>query len=211
MSHLRTFQKLAGIRPTVEAISDLAGVKFRERRIGNGRVAFELYAAAPVELTPYEKDWSISPGSFKPNQFARVEVEKKLLTLHRIEEFAAVLQTPRTKSTPPKRDPEFSHVISLVGAVVGSGFASKGYGLALWLKALKWATDKGYWLASDYGGGDSADAQRTWRALFKYAQHSYEGVYWRALLPPKASQEFFAAYGLNSAGEKALAAMEKNA
>jgi hypothetical protein len=216
-AYLKDYRRLTGLREAKPS-----GVSFKMSRVAGGRVGFDLFTNdLDVNLTDDEKNWSASPETFKPNQFARVELGKVLLSLDRVTDgepppdvsaeatpFAQMLKAVKTKSTPSKRSPELATVFSTRGAIVGSQFQGKGYGIALFLKMLEYASDEGYWLVSDFKQSDSPAGQGAWRALQRYAQRQYEGVYWTTVLPPQTSHPFFAAYGVNPAGKKALSAMK---
>jgi hypothetical protein len=187
--------------------SSLEGVRYQQRRVGK-RMGFELLTDKEVTLTDFEKNWILKPTALKKNQFARVEVEERILDGElRAPEFGAVLATSSAKkSAPSKRTGHegLSLVQSIAGAVVGKDFQQKGYGLLLFLAALQWASSKGYWLTSDFQFSDTAAAQATWQTLQSYAQQTFTGKYRVTVLPPVTDQPLYAAYGLNAAGAALL-------
>lgn len=206
-----------------DAVSDLSGITFKKGRSnlrGYVRHTFNLHAKGGG-LSDVEKGYSYDPDSIKPDQFARLEIERESTGADYVPGLADALRAVKTKSTPKKND-DWTTLNSLRGVVVAPAFQGKGYGLALFLKALEFSTESGFWLANDFEGTDTADAQRTWRALEKYAEHFFEGemginresygaVYggkWDAATLAHGAAPFFAAYGLNAKGKKALKDME---
>lgn len=187
--------------------SSLEGVRYQQRRVGT-RMGFELLTDKEVTLTDFEKNWILKPAALKKNQFARVELEERILDGQlRAPEFGAVLaKSSAKKSAPSKKSGHegLSRVQSVAGALVGKEFQQKGYGLLLFLAALKWASDKGYWLTSDFDYSDTVAAQATWQALQPYAQQTFTGKYRVTVLPPVTEQPLYAAYGLNAAGAALL-------
>jgi GNAT superfamily N-acetyltransferase len=219
---LTDFRRLAGLidpRVLSEAVSDLSGVTFKKGRsnlVGYVRHTFNLHAKKGGGLSDFEKGYSYDEKSIKPDQFARLEIEREGLATDNVPGLADALRAVKTKSTPKKGD-DWAMLNSVRGAVVAQAFRGRGYGLALLLKALEFSTESGFWMATDFTGTDTADALRTWAGLKKYAAEFFEGEHsinpdsygaiagkWDAALLARGSFPFVAAYGLNAKGVKAL-------
>jgi GNAT superfamily N-acetyltransferase len=217
-AYLKDYRRLTGLREGKPSRSEVTFKKGRSNLWGYVRHTFNL-SAKDGGMTDYEKDWSYDPASIKPNQFARLETSREFLNAANVPGLVAALRAVKTKST-PKRD-DWTTLNSLRGVVVAEPFRGRGYGIALFLKALENSTERGLWLASDFKDKDTADAQRTWRALAKYAEHYFEGEHpinphgysalvgkWDEPTLARGGFPFFAAFGLNAKGKKMLSTMK---
>ena len=139
-----------------------------------------LLGAGRVSLTEHERGWMSEPHKLKPRQFGKLELDRRYL--HKdVLPAGAPAAFVGTKSRFDRHG--FSNVLAVAGVFVGGAFQRQGYGLAMYLMALKIAASRGLWLVNDTKRSTSTEAQRTWRALFRYAARSIEG--------PPLPQELF--------------------
>jgi len=128
----------------------------------------------PVVITEADKGWTSEPRKLKPRQFAKLELQERFLSADHLP-VEAVAAFAGSKSAFGKR-----HALATVFAVnavfVNQAFQGKGCGLALYLKALELVSSKGYWLVNDTKRTTSESAVATWRAVFRYAVKTMEGV-----------------------------------
>jgi len=205
---------------------NLTGAKFTIGRGARGP-KIRLEGTGPVEFSEEELGWVVEPEKLKPRQFGELQLERRLLQETELPE-GAVDAFKGSKSAFDRDD--FSTVFAVNSVVVSGKFQGKGYGLALYLKALELVSSKGYWLVNDTKASTTGSAAATWKALFRYANKTLEGP------PPpqelfdyenqkdtKGYKEFggtgygipyrvvpthrpaFCAFGLSGAGKKALA------
>jgi hypothetical protein len=175
----------------------------------------------PVDLTEEDQGWMSEPGKLKPRQFGKLELERRFLSENELPP-GAVEAFKSSKSNLGKHD--LATVFAVSSVFVNQDFKSKGYGLAMYLKALELVSSRGYWLVNDTKRSTSGSAATTWKALFRYAQKTLEGPpppqklldpetleyilgypdSWPSLRVLPTHRPAMAAFGLNGAGKKAM-------
>ena len=92
-------------------------------------------------------------------------------------------------------------VYSVGSVFVGKAYRGQGYGLALYLLALQYASEHGTWLTNDFQFSTSSKAAGLWKAISRYADVS--------LTSKIEGRNFYAAFGLSALGVKALKSLQK--
>jgi len=154
-------------------LPNLSGAKFTVGRGVRGPTVNLVSTSRPVLLTEDDRGWTAEPWKLKPQQFGKLELEKRLLTLGSVPALA-VAAFKGSKSAFSKRY-ELAEVFAVSSVFVNHDFQGEGYGLALYLKALELVSVRGYWLVNDMKSSTTASATRTWKALFRYAAKTVEG------------------------------------
>lgn len=178
------------------------------------------------QLTEKEEDWTLGE-KWKPKQIGKLYLEKRLLGSHKLAEGAP--EAFKGSKSQASRKYNLSKVFAVYSVVIGGEYRNKGFGIALYLKALELASKRGLWLVNDTDSKTSGDAKRTWKALFRYASKTIMGPPAPELLFDYDKQEYevgyrkynlgdggdtvvpthrpmFGAYGLNSSGKKIIQA-----
>jgi GNAT superfamily N-acetyltransferase len=122
--------------------------------------------------TEWDEGYALDPRRLHPRQFGQLAFERRFLSKGDLP-VGAEEAFKGSKSRFGRND--FATVLSVNTVFVAEAYKRKGYGLAMYLKALEYVSSRGYWLTNDTRRSTTGEAASTWQALFRYAQKKIHG------------------------------------